>query len=413
VTPDLVRDAVRRFATCSDATQMLRQLAALVTAELADWCLADRLDDPDLVTRVAAQGRLGPLDLPPRTEGQNARRSSASGAGLLTQLAVHPQRMLRLSHADAQALAASPEQRSRSQGELALHLGVVDVVVLGLTRHNQLLGVLTVGRAEQPFDDEQLALLSDLALLGGLALEGARLLQVQRSVSAALQTSLLPPLPVLPGLTLAARYLPAGGDLEVGGDWYDVFVLPDGRVSLVIGDATGHDVAAAAAMAELRHLLRSLAVDRCEPPGATLARVDRTVDQLAATASATCLYAQVGPTGTESRLHWSSAGHLPPVHLRDGCARLLETPPDLMLGVDPSSARGEHTYALRTGDLLVLFTDGLVEHRRAALDDRLELLVRLVERSAGDHPEQLADRLLEELSSREDDLAVLVVRLDG
>lgn len=167
---------------------MLRQLAALVTAELADWCLADRLDDPDLVTRVAAQGRLGPLDLPPRTEGQNARRSSASGAGLLTQLAVHPQRMLRLSHADAQALAASPEQRSRSQGELALHLGVVDVVVLGLTRHNQLLGVLTVGRAEQPFDDEQLALLSDLALLGGLALEGARLLQVQRSVSAALQT---------------------------------------------------------------------------------------------------------------------------------------------------------------------------------------------------------------------------------
>jgi len=84
-----------------------------------------------------------------------------------------------------------------------------------------------------------------------------------------------------------------------------------------------------------------------------------------------------------------------------------------MLGVDPSSARGEHTYALRTGDLLVLFTDGLVEHRRAALDDRLELLVRLVERSAGDHPEQLADRLLEELSSREDDVAVLVVRLDG
>lgn len=276
---------------------MLRQLAALVTAELADWCLADRLDDPDLVTRVAAQGRLGPLDLPPRTEGQNARRSSASGAGLLTQLAVHPQRMLRLSHADAQALAASPEQRSRSQGELALHLGVVDVVVLGLTRHNQLLGVLTVGRAEQPFDDEQLALLSDLALLGGLALEGARLLQVQRSVSAALQTSLLPPLPVLPGLTLAARYLPAGGDLEVGGDWYDVFVLPDGRVSLVIGDATGHDVAAAAAMAELRHLLRSLAVDRCEPPGATLARLDRTVDQLAATASATCLYPRSGRPG--------------------------------------------------------------------------------------------------------------------
>ncbi len=413
MTPDLVRDAVRRFAACSDATQVLQQLAGLVTAELVDWCLADRLDDPDLVTRVAAEGRDGPLALPPRTEGAaDSRRSSAAAVGLLTQLVLAPQRMLRLSHEDAVRLAGGPDPRLRAQGELALRLGVADVLVLGLTRRDQLLGVLTVGRVAQPFDDEQIALLADIALLAGLALDGARLLQVQRSVSAALQTTLLPPLPVLAGLTLAARYLPAGQGLEVGGDWYDVFALPNGMVSLVIGDATGHDVAAAASMAELRNLLRASAVDRCEPPDATLARLDRTTAELGASASATCLYAQLERTASGQRLRWSSAGHLPPVRLRGATAELLETPPDLMLGVDPTSQRAEHVYELDPGDVLVLFTDGLVEDRRIGLDDRLDLLVRLVEQAAGEHPEQLCDRLVRELAGREDDVAVLVVRLD-
>jgi len=410
VTPDLVRDAVRRLAACFDATQVLQQLAGLVTAELVDWCLADRLDDPDLVTRVAAEGRDGPLALPPRTEGAaDSRRSSAAAVGLLTQLVLAPQRMLRLSHEDAVRLAGGPDPRLRAQGELALRLGVADVLVLGLTRRDQLLGVLTVGRVAQPFDDEQIALLADIALLAGLALDGARLLQVQRSVSAALQTTLLPPLPVLAGLTLAARYLPAGQGLEVGGDWYDVFALPNG---MVFGDATGHDVAAAASMAELRNLLRASAIDRCEPPDATLARLDRTTAELGASASATCLYAQLERTASGQRLRWSSAGHLPPVRLRGATAELLETPPDLMLGVDPLSQRAEHVCELDPGDVLVLFTDGLVEDRRTGLDDRLDLLVRLVEQAAGEHPEQLSDRLVRELAGREDDVAVLVVRLD-
>jgi len=272
--------------------------------------------------------------------------------------------------------------------------------------------VLTVGRVAQRFQDEQIALLADLALLAGLALDGARLLQVQRSVSAALQTTLLPPLPVLAGLTLAARYLPAGQGLEVGGDWYDVFALPNGMVSLVIGDATGHDVVAAASMAQLRNLLRASAVDRCEPPDATLARLDRTTAELGASASTTCLYAQLERTASGQRLRWSSAGHLPPVRLRGATAELLETPPDLMLGVDPLSQRAEHVCELDPGDVLVLFTDGLVEDRRIGLDDRLDLLVRLVERAAGEHPEQLCDQLVRELAGREDDVAVLVVRLD-
>jgi len=162
VTPDLVRDAVRRFAACFDATQVLQQLAGLLTAELVDWCLADRLDDPDPVTRVAAEGRDGPLALPPRTEGAaDSRRSSAAAVGLLTQLVLAPQRMLRLSHEDAVRLAGGPDPRLRAQGELALRLGVADVLVLGLTRRDQLLGVLTVGRVAQPFDDEQIALLAE------------------------------------------------------------------------------------------------------------------------------------------------------------------------------------------------------------------------------------------------------------
>lgn len=414
MSPELLREAIRSFPNCTNSDQVLRQVAALVVPALGQWCLADRLDEPDLITRVAALGPAGPLPLPSRMGRTDGHRSSARAMGLLGRVLDAPRRMLRLSADHIEALAASADPQLRAQADFARRLGSTDVLVLGLPARGRLLGVLTLGRIAGQFDDEEIALLADLALLTGFALDDTRLLQVQRRVSTALQTSLLPPLPVLPGLNLVARYVPAGQGIEVGGDWYDAFVLPGGPAALVIGDATGHDADAATRMAELRHLLRGAAVDRGRSPAATLTQVDQVTAHLGSDASATCLYGQLHRTATTDgwQLTWSSAGHLPPLLLRGGRVEMLDTPPDLMLGVDPATSRQNHGHDLVAGDLLLLYTDGLVEDRRQTLDARLDLLGQLLVRTAGTDPEALADLLIAEMASQDDDVAVLLVSID-
>ena len=403
--------AVHALAASTGAAQAMHALVATLLDDVADWCVVDLLEPPDLVTRVVAQGRAGPLDLPPELGPAGVRRSSAEALGLLARLADAPGRSVRLTREDLEGMRRSPEPRLRGQGELGLRLGSSELLVLGLSHRDALLGVLAVGRSRGGFAPAEVDLLSDVAVVAGLALDGLRLLQVQRDVSAALQRTLLPRLPVVPGLALAARFQPAGQTIAVGGDWYDAFVLPAGGTALVVGDATGHDVRAAARMAELRNLLRAVALDRQQPPAATLGRLDRVVAQMAPELSGTCLYVQLTGEPGSRRMSWSSAGHLPPVLLRDGRAALLETEPDLMLGVQASTWREDHARDLRDGDLLVLYTDGLVEQRRAGLDERLQVLLGQVEALGGDDPEHVADGLVGRLWSGEDDVAVLVVRV--
>ena len=308
-------------------------------------------------------------------------------------------------------MSASDDPRLRAQGALAERLRLSELLLLALRGGDQLLGVLVVGRSGGTFDDAAVDGLRDLAMLSGLVLDRLRLLEVQRGVVAALQRTLLPRLPVVPGAAVAARFVPATDTLAVGGDWYDSVVLPDGGVWLTVGDATGHDVGAAVRMSELRNLLRGLVVDRGGTPAETLRRLDAVLHAVAPALSGTCLVAHLG---ADRLLRWSSAGHLPPVLLRDGTASLLEgETADLLLGVDPATSRQDHERQLLPGDLLVLCTDGLVERREVGLDERLALLARrTAELGAGD-VEALADRLVEELASGEDDVALLVLRLDG
>jgi serine phosphatase RsbU (regulator of sigma subunit)/anti-sigma regulatory factor (Ser/Thr protein kinase) len=412
-SPDLLACAIRTLTESRSAEELLSAAAELVVPAVGQWCLADLLHEPDLVTRVVARGVEGPLDLSPSMGGVDARRSSALALGALRALSDRPQRLLRLSSDDLTAAAESADPRVRAQGALAATLGSTDVLILGLTHRDRILGVLTIGRTSDVVSDELLQQLVDLALLLGALLEGLRLTSVQRSVSAALQTSLLPPLPLVPGLTLAARYVPADNALEVGGDWYDVFALAHGTTALVIGDVTGHDVTAAARMAEVRSLLRACAVNGGTGPATTLSALDQLTYHLALPASATCLYAQLSnELSNEWELAWSSAGHLPPVLLRDGSAEVLATEADLMLGVDVRVSRTEQRTTLRPGDVLLLMTDGLVEDRRVSLDDRLVVLTAWLSQQADSLPETLADGLLRELPRGDDDIALLVVKVD-
>ena len=240
----------------------------------------------------------------------------------------------------------------------------------------------------------------------------------ERALSDRLQQALLTPPPEPDHLQVAVRYRPVAHEAQVGGDWYDAFLQPDGATMLVIGDVVGHDSDAAAAMGQLRGLLRALAYDNDEPPSATLSRAEHVARGLAVSTMATVVLARVErhpdvPVAGTRVLRWSNAGHLPPVLLApDGSTTLLETRPELMLGIDPDAPRTDHTAELGDGYTLLLVTDGLVERRDADLDEGLATM-REVLRDLGETSlEELCDTLLERMLPVDgaDDVAIVAVR---
>jgi serine phosphatase RsbU (regulator of sigma subunit) len=219
---------------------------------------------------------------------------------------------------------------------------------------------------------------------------------------------------------MAVRYVPAAREAEVGGDWYDVFLQPDGGTVLIIGDVVGHDIEAAAVMGQLRGLLRGIAYDTDAGPAEVLSRLDRAVAGLRLDAMASVLVARLDQTDAErergvSRVVWSNAGHLPPVVLlADGSTGLLDAgTPDLLLGVHPGVARQQHEAVVARGSTVLLYTDGLVERRDQLFDEGITALRRRLTARSGQPVEELLDGLLTDLvpGRTEDDVALVAVRL--
>jgi sigma-B regulation protein RsbU (phosphoserine phosphatase) len=236
-------------------------------------------------------------------------------------------------------------------------------------------------------------------------------------LAASLQRSLLTEPPAVPGLELAVRYLPAMQHAQVGGDWYDAFPLADGQTMLVIGDVAGHDVAAAATMAQARGVLRGIASTVTGSPAAVLSALDRALLQLRVDTLVTLVAAAVhpGPDGGTTTLTWSNAGHPPPVlAAADGTVSVLRRPTDLLLGISATARRADHTVQLSPGDTVLLYTDGLVERRGSTLDEGTDWLVEALTPLAGRPLEQLCDVLLEGMAGAvPDDVALLAVRVRG
>ncbi len=237
-----------------------------------------------------------------------------------------------------------------------------------------------------------------------------------RRLSEALQHSLLTDPPQPDHLQIAVRYLPAAEEAQVGGDWYDAFLV-GGTTTLVVGDVAGHDRNAAAAMAQVRNVLRGVAHAHGKPPATVLLGLDRALADLGVGALATAVLAQVEQGAVQGwrglrTLRWSSAGHPPPLLLQpDGTAELLTRPADLLLGLEPDTDRSDHTAVLHPGATVLLYTDGLVERRGALLDDGLEWLRSTCVRYAALPLEELCDALLADLEGQvEDDVAVLALR---
>jgi anti-anti-sigma factor len=226
-----------------------------------------------------------------------------------------------------------------------------------------------------------------------------------------LQRSLLPDrLPIIPGVEFASCYHPGSAGLEVGGDWYDVFTLPHGRLGLTIGDVVGRGLAAAATMGQLRTALRAYAIET-NSPAEVVHRLSQLVAEFESAQMATLTYAVLDP---DTRiLSFASAGHPPPLLIGpDGLASYLTEGRSAPLGVT-KAAQAEATVTIRPGSTLVLYTDGLIESRRGSIEKSMEALRTAVEGHHGDLDSLLNDRVLRppRPESTGDDVALLMVRL--
>jgi serine phosphatase RsbU (regulator of sigma subunit) len=235
-----------------------------------------------------------------------------------------------------------------------------------------------------------------------------------RTMSEALQRSLLTE-PVQPeGIEIIARYAPAASEAEVGGDWYDAFRTGDGRTCLVIGDVTGHDQDAAALMGQVRNVLRGVAYTIPAPPAAVLTALDTALRGLGVHVLTTTVLAVVdGSAPGPYTLCWSNAGHPPPLLIGpDGATRLLDTRPDLLLGVDVDTDRRDHTVELPAGTTVLFYTDGLVERRGAGLEKGLAWLVDAAAERSDRSLEDLCDDLVfHTVEQASDDIAILAIRV--
>jgi serine phosphatase RsbU (regulator of sigma subunit) len=303
--------------------------------------------------------------------------------------------------------------------EALFALDPVASTVVPLTARGQTLGVLALVNSGERgrHTDAEVETAVEVGRRAGMALDQLRLFAAQRDLADALQRSMLTEPPRPAGCEIVVRYVPAAAGVEIGGDWYDAFVHPSGTTVLAIGDVAGHDTRAAAAMGQVRGLLRGISFAGTRTPAAVLTELDRAIDGLALDTMATALVAELDRDGADPVLRWASAGHPPPVVLDpDGSVHVLDAErADLMLGVDPGQSRVDRERALRPGSTVLLYTDGLVERRDRGIDEGTADLVEALRACAGLPLEDLCDGLLARLflPDAEDDVAVLAVRLTG
>ncbi|PWJ52700.1 PAS domain S-box-containing protein [Quadrisphaera granulorum] len=414
----LIARTTEQLTEVLDGRTAVARLASLVVPQLADWSLVSLVDDG------------GPL----RDVGW-AHVDPACTA-LVEQYATQRSRGLHPTAPLLRALATGEPQGIPSEAAATLRdvLGDDDARrlltqlapqacwVFPLSSHGRTFGALSLfwGAQRPAPGPDDLALAREVAARAGTALENARLYERQRDLAEELQRSLLTAPPRPDHLEVAVRYLPAGFAAQVGGDWYDAFVQADGGTVVVIGDVVGHDTAAAAAMGQLRGLLRGIAYTTGAGPADVLQRLDAAIPGLLISTTATAAVVRLEQTASDrargiTALRWSSAGHPPPfvLHPNGSVVALEVDDPDLLLGIDPASTRQERVEEVGRGTTVVLYSDGLVERRGQSLDVGLARL-RAVLAELGHLPlQKLCDALLSRLVSErpEDDVALVAVRL--
>ncbi|CAM4012067.1 SpoIIE family protein phosphatase [Kibdelosporangium persicum] len=323
------------------------------------------------------------------------------GAGFAGQVAAQ-RRPIVVNHVDASTVV----------NPLLWEKGLHTLLGVPMVAGGQLIGVLHVGSiAQRTFTEQDVHLLQLAADRMALATQ-AQVARTERATATALQRSLLPArLPRLAGLEFATRYVP-GAELRVGGDWYDVFPLPDDRWGIVMGDVVGHGLPAAVVMGRLRSALRAYALLDTDDPASVLDKLNRKAMHFEPGAMATVLYAVVEPTYDRFRI--SLAGHPPPVMVAPGePARLVELAPDPPIGVRHPGPRHSSVVEIPGESVVCFYTDGLVERRGWTLDMGLELLCGALDARPAESVAARVMSVMTRAEPPEDDIALLVMRRPG
>jgi serine phosphatase RsbU (regulator of sigma subunit) len=413
----LLGDISQAMTSTFDIDEAVQRFASLVVPLLGDWVIVTVLEHG--TRRDIGRAHRDPALLPVVEHYADLRARSNRAAAPVPRL-ISEQRPLVVPALTPEILDAMVgDEESRATLQL-LDIEGSAVAAFPMVARGELFGVVTLLNASGrgPHSDTELRTAEVACRRAALALDNARLAAASQQVAERLQRSLLSP-PVQPDhLELAVRYRPATRGISIGGDWYDAFLQPDGDTVLVIGDVMGHDLEAAAAMGQVKTLVRGIAFDRGEEPAGVLRRVDHALVGLDVPTLATALVCRVEQDDEERaaglrRLRWSSAGHPEPLLVTAaGDVEELTVPIGPPLGIGWRGPRADGTAEMPEGSTLLLFTDGLFERRGMSLDDGRRKVADVLSRRSGQPLEELCDGLLEELAGDgvEDDIAVLAVR---
>ncbi|OEJ30874.1 SpoIIE family protein phosphatase [Streptomyces subrutilus] len=424
-------DGGARIGTTTDTSRTAQELAEAAVPRFADFAVVDLLEPsargeepatgpvagPVAVSRAAARSVL---------EGNPESQVAVGGTTVYPPLSP-PVECLAAGRGAVYATADAPVARWMAEDPGAAWIGewgTHSMMVVPLRAGGAALGLALFGRhqRQEPFQPEDLWLAQELAGRAAVSMHKARRFNREHTSTMTLQRSLLPQtLPAHAALETASRYLPAGTDAGVGGDWFDVIPLSGARVALVVGDVVGHGMRAAATMGRLRTAVRTLA-DVDLPPDELLTHLDDLIIHLAADEAdrdaageaaggigTTCLYVVYDPVTRHCTV--ARAGHPPPVVVSpEGSVYLLDVPagPPLGLGGLPFEPVDVE---LPEGSVIALYTDGLLQARDHDIDEALDGMFAALARPATTL-DTVCDRVLTAMLTHppEDDVALLVAR---
>ncbi len=429
---------VSDLLTDLDGPQTLRDIAELLAPDVVAWA-GFFLDENGLrpvegidLTAVPATGghRHGP---PPQTTVHQQALGLAE-AGAAVEARPDPVQQV-LDGTIEGPVEVDLEVASRAGGQTAagwlagylrsgpagLPYAPRTVTVLPVHGRRRVLGVLAVVPTGEPappgavpgrgLDEGARTVLALTARRVGMAVENVRLYAREHRLAEALQRAMLPQQAEVSGLDVWTYYAPSSAHAQVGGDWFDVVQVDPDVVGIVVGDVAGHDIEAAAAMGQLRSVVRAYAYDGA-PPALVLERVDQLVAGMPIPRSASLVLAALRRAADDGwTMQYSRAGHVPPVLVRGGDARLLSDASGPLIGF-AAPARATAEVDLVPGDVLVLYTGGLVERRDRPLRDGVALLTQVCREVTAVDAAGIGEALLIRLADApEDDVALVVVRL--
>jgi serine phosphatase RsbU (regulator of sigma subunit)/anti-sigma regulatory factor (Ser/Thr protein kinase) len=394
-----------------EVKQTLENVLRIALPRFADWVMIDLFDDQQVLRTYAVQHKDPAMQrFASRMEGR--AHFDLNGPGGVPKVVRTGEYDLLEEIPDIVFERGVPDPDDRAMYRA---WGTTSALVVPMKTRGRLIGTLAfvVGNHERKYTEAGVPFVQEFANRAALSLDNARLYEREHRVAATLQNAILPErLPRVPGFVFDKTYLPGAAEAEIGGDWYDAFMLPDGRLAVSIGDVGGKGLHAAVLMSEMRHSIRANALDERCSPADVLDRANKLLALSGASLIVTAFFGFLDPVSYT--LSYASAGHPGPVLVGpDGQGRILPTD-GVPLGVDFAEPPAVFAERLAVGSLLVLYTDGLLEFDRDIIGNERRIVeaARSVLAERPPHMARALERRVLGEAERKDDIALLCVLLD-